>query len=598
MIINFLLSISLSAYADTIIINDFPPRCFQRDIGQKTGSVAVSGSYTGNPSFIQARVVLDGTSSEVLSWTSLENASIEQGTFSGILKGVPQGDGYNIQIRFGNNTKIVSNGTARWGMGILVGIIGQSNGTDWFTLAYGGGGTLKASPSLYYYNGSWSHPKNQNDGAIAFANMLINKLGVPVGCLTYAVGLSGLISNFYNTGYWLDPSPEGLYKAYTTAVVECGGIVEFNIFIQGETEGLNGVSRDTYYNGLKTLYNNLKVDCGKETTLLLSSLGSYYYSPKSYIENNNWQNIIDAQRTASENIPGIYLAAYTKDVTLYDYPMSKSIHRKGKDLAIEGQRHAQTVLFILGKETYYRGPSLLGYNRLNETHIDVFIVHRAGTDFTPGTGINGFTVIDEGTIVPVSSAIRKDCRTISLTLKHPVSTKLIISYAYGFFPFPDHQGSIHDNTPIALPLEDGFANIQMTPEIRDYYYNAETLIDKGKFIEAADQFINIKKINHDALINPRFINVLYNKVALFTNRNDYDEALNYLLKIKDLQPANADNYYNIACLYSKQNRKDESVNWLRQAIEKGFNNWDLITKDPDLENVRTTSYVIKITKGQ
>ena len=40
----------------------------------------------------------------------------------------------------------------------------------------------------------------------------------------------------------------------------------------------------------------------------------------------------------------------------------------------------------------------------------------------------------------------------------------------------------------------------------------------------------------------------------------------------------------------------ESIGWLKQAIDRGFKNWDQIKKDPDLANIRNTSYVIGLMK--
>jgi hypothetical protein len=60
---------------------------------------------------------------------------------------------------------------------------------------------------------------------------------------------------------------------------------------------------------------------------------------------------------------------------------------------------------------------------------------------------------------------------------------------------------------------------------------------------------------------------------------------------KELQPSDPDVYYNIACIYAKQKITDISIAWHKQSIEKGFHNWELIKKDPDLANIRNTAYV-------
>ncbi len=41
---------------------------------------------------------------------------------------------------------------------------------------------------------------------------------------------------------------------------------------------------------------------------------------------------------------------------------------------------------------------------------------------------------------------------------------------------------------------------------------------------------------------------------------------------------------------------NEAIAWLKQSIEKGFPNWDLIKKDPELTNIRDTAFVNKLIK--
>ncbi|MFA5654919.1 MAG: hypothetical protein WDA72_12500, partial [Desulfomonilia bacterium] len=56
--------------------------------------------------------------------------------------------------------------------------------------------------------------------------------------------------------------------------------------------------------------------------------------------------------------------------------------------------------------------------------------------------------------------------------------------------------------------------------------------------------------------------------------------------------------YNIACLYARHGKPDEAVLWLRQAIDKGLDDMDLIRKDPDLENIRETAFYRELVEGQ
>ncbi len=90
----------------------------------------------------------------------------------------------------------------------------------------------------------------------------------------------------------------------------------------------------------------------------------------------------------------------------------------------------------------------------------------------------------------------------------------------------------------------------------------------------------------------------YGLVLVYSQRQEYAKALDVLLEMKLSQPDNPEVYYNLACLYAKQDMPDESIRWLKQSIEKGFNNWDLIKKDPDLENIRKTAFVRDLMNEQ
>ena len=97
-------------------------------------------------------------------------------------------------------------------------------------------------------------------------------------------------------------------------------------------------------------------------------------------------------------------------------------------------------------------------------------------------------------------------------------------------------------------------------------------------------------------IQPNYVQAMYGLVLVYSNRQEYVKALDVLQKIRQLQPGNPELYYNTACIYAKQSKPDEAIAWLKQSIEKGFHNWDLIKKDPDLTNIRDTAFVNKLIK--
>ena len=240
--ITLLILVPTLAFGDTITITNFVSlRIFQRDIGGTSTSVPISGTYSGSPTSIEARIVQYNTSTEIVTWTTIV-ASPSGNTFSGSLT-VPQGTGniyYTAQVRYGNNHSVVSNGSNPWGVGILVGIIGQSNSTQGWSTGSLGGGTDSGSSTygVKTTNGtSWSGISNAN-AAVAFADTLGTYYNVPIGLIMKGVGGSSISTdtNCASFGYWLNTNSTW-WPAYQTAVNNFGGIVEGTMWSQGEAEG-------------------------------------------------------------------------------------------------------------------------------------------------------------------------------------------------------------------------------------------------------------------------------------------------------------------------------------------------------------------------
>jgi len=54
--------------------------------------------------------------------------------------------------------------------------------------------------------------------------------------------------------------------------------------------------------------------------------------------------------------------------------------------------------------------------------------------------------------------------------------------------------------------------------------------------------------------------------------------------------------YNLACVYSRTGNKKKALNYLGQAIKKGFNDFELIKKDKDLDFIRNEEEFKEITR--
>lgn len=56
--------------------------------------------------------------------------------------------------------------------------------------------------------------------------------------------------------------------------------------------------------------------------------------------------------------------------------------------------------------------------------------------------------------------------------------------------------------------------------------------------------------------------------------------------------------YNIACLYAALDEKKESIKILKRGIEGGYQFYDWLRHDPDLDNLRDDPEFIELMKGR
>lgn len=354
---------------DTITVTDFADhQIFQRVAGGAFASITITGRYSGMPESIQARVIKANSSSIVVDWTTIVS-SPSGGVFSGVLANIPQGGWYHVEVRHGDKTSVVSKGNNNWGIGIIVGIIGQSLGELWSRNSTGGSlnqapdcQTVNPDPLLsYYWENGWSFPDNkENCGAITFGNNLITALGIPVGIANYAVGSAGLMSECstkqYGT-YFLGGPPsyaphKNYYADFIRAVKAIGGNLEFVIWIGSEADWMD--RQDHYKGALKALYAYLKRDISPDIPLIVNGYGSVTAPRYSYKNLSGWPIIRDQTLRIADSTPGMYVGAQS-----YDFPISTAnIHYSCAGFITHGQRMAQTVLYLLGKTTYYRGPQI------------------------------------------------------------------------------------------------------------------------------------------------------------------------------------------------------------------------------------------------
>ncbi|MBW2182044.1 MAG: glycosyltransferase family 39 protein [Deltaproteobacteria bacterium] len=91
-------------------------------------------------------------------------------------------------------------------------------------------------------------------------------------------------------------------------------------------------------------------------------------------------------------------------------------------------------------------------------------------------------------------------------------------------------------------------------------------------------------------IYPDDVNAIKNLALLYSKKEQHEMSILVLKRWAQLQMDNPEPCYYIAQMYAVINREDEANVWLKKAIEKGYNNWELIKKDKRFKNIIDNEY--------
>jgi tetratricopeptide (TPR) repeat protein len=99
-------------------------------------------------------------------------------------------------------------------------------------------------------------------------------------------------------------------------------------------------------------------------------------------------------------------------------------------------------------------------------------------------------------------------------------------------------------------------------------------------------------------LSPKDDAYLKNRGTAYLERREFAPALADFTAAIRLNPANAGAYYNIACLHAVTNDPVAACHWLKDAIDHGYNDWENLAQDRDLENLRQAPCFREIMAGR
>lgn len=116
----------------------------------------------------------------------------------------------------------------------------------------------------------------------------------------------------------------------------------------------------------------------------------------------------------------------------------------------------------------------------------------------------------------------------------------------------------------------------------DLDFKIKDLLEKKKALEAA-----ISYFQKSLSLQPGYTKIDINNIAVIAEtKKMYEKMLSLFQKIIEKRSDNVAVYYHLACVYARMGKIIESIGWLEKAIKGGFNRWDLINIDSDLDTIR------------
>jgi tetratricopeptide (TPR) repeat protein len=94
--------------------------------------------------------------------------------------------------------------------------------------------------------------------------------------------------------------------------------------------------------------------------------------------------------------------------------------------------------------------------------------------------------------------------------------------------------------------------------------------------------------------NADYVDVLRVQANNLSARGHYTRGLAADRRIVQLRPNDANAHYNLACSYSLLQMSSPAIDALHSSLKLGYNDFEHLMNDPDLDNVRKDSRFIRI----
>jgi len=87
--------------------------------------------------------------------------------------------------------------------------------------------------------------------------------------------------------------------------------------------------------------------------------------------------------------------------------------------------------------------------------------------------------------------------------------------------------------------------------------------------------------------DPHYTDVVELLGGLYTKQGRIADGLKMDRRLVKLQPQNPTAHYNLACSFALSKRNGDALKSLKQAVSLGYQDFEWLSQDPDLEELQT-----------
>ena len=333
------------ASGDAISSTEFASgRIFQRATTRNAKSVTVSGKYYNTaPTSVEVKFTDWTSGATIQDWTAVGSLSASGGDWSGSII-MPDGAWYKQQARMKNGGgTVLATGqvtSAKVGVGILIGCIGQSNMVRMFD-TYGSPSPNDKTRQFGLSGLNWF--AMTGDGACVLSTNIAAATGLPVGLLKYAIAGCGLV---YNAGFgeWQTTGTNQARTVFLDGITASGGDLEAVLFFGTEADTFGAsTSAAGIQAGYESLYSDVRTLTGRSQST--QRFGASILGP---VTSGTAQRTLDIRQGTvnfSTANAGGFIAADARSMPI---AAGDSPHYTGPGYILMGQQASQNYLREIG----------------------------------------------------------------------------------------------------------------------------------------------------------------------------------------------------------------------------------------------------------